>query len=175
MEGAAMTHSVVNELLDLLDAAFSGDDWHSLLDNLRDVSPEEWDWTPRGGRRSIRDIVHHIASCKLMYVNHAFGDAALDWDDPQVAGEDALATAASALAWLRASHQQLRQAVARLDDRDLSVPRLTNWGELRETRWIIAVMMQHDLYHAGEINHLRALHRGDDRWAHERADEQGAR
>jgi len=25
-------------------------------------------------------------------------------------------------------------------------------------------MIQHDLYHAGEINHLRSLHQGTDQW-----------
>jgi hypothetical protein len=30
------------------------------------------------------------------------------------------------------------------------------------------VMIEHDIYHAGEINHLRSLHHGDDRWAHEK-------
>jgi hypothetical protein len=35
---------------------------------------------------------------------------------------------------------------------------MTSWGELKETRWII----QHDLYHAGEINHIRALHQQND-------------
>jgi hypothetical protein len=28
-------------------------------------------------------------------------------------------------------------------------------------------MIEHDLYHAGEINHLRSLRQGTDRWAHE--------
>ena len=32
-------------------------------------------------------------------------------------------------------------------------------------RWIISVMIEHDVYHAGEINHLRALMQGNDRWA----------
>ena len=41
---------------------------------------------------------------------------------------------------------------------------MTNWGELRPTRWIIAAMITHDAYHAGEINHLRSLLDGDDRW-----------
>jgi hypothetical protein len=27
-------------------------------------------------------------------------------------------------------------------------------------------MVEHDLYHAGEINHLRALFTRDDRWAY---------
>ena len=42
--------------------------------------------------------------------------------------------------------------------------RLTNWGERRPTRWIVAAMITHDAYHAGEINHLRSLLGPDDRW-----------
>ena len=40
----------------------------------------------------------------------------------------------------------------------------TNWGELRPTRWIVAAMITHDAYHAGEINHLRSMLGSDDRW-----------
>lgn len=32
-------------------------------------------------------------------------------------------------------------------------------------------MIQHDLYHVGEINHLRSLRQGTDRWAYEVAEE----
>jgi hypothetical protein len=39
---------------------------------------------------------------------------------------------------------------------------MTNWGELKVTRWIIAVTIEHDPYHAGEIDHLRALHQQND-------------
>ena len=42
-------------------------------------------------------------------------------------------------------------------DAELDVMRLTNWGERRTTRWIVAAMITHDAYHAGEINHLRSL------------------
>jgi hypothetical protein len=31
-------------------------------------------------------------------------------------------------------------------------------------------MIQHDLYHAGEINHIRALRQRNDRWAWEESD-----
>jgi hypothetical protein len=33
----------------------------------------------------------------------------------------------------------------------------------RQAGWAVA----HDLYHAGEINHLRALLRGTDRWPYD--------
>ncbi len=36
------------------------------------------------------------------------------------------------------------------------------WGEWKETRWIIAVMIGHDPYHAGEINHIGSLHQQSD-------------
>ena len=163
-----MATAAVNQLLYLLDEAFAGEDWHSLLGNLRAVAPEEWRWVPPGGQRSLRDLVQHVGSCKFMYDNHAFGDATLDWEHPLVAGDEALADAASATAWLRDGHTRLRRSIAGLDDAELLRPRRTNWGELKETRWIVAVMIQHDLYHAGEINHLRSLYRRDDRWEHER-------
>jgi hypothetical protein len=44
---------------------------------------------------------------------------------------------------------------------------MTNRGEKKETRRIITAMIKHDLSHAGEINHLRSLHRQTDRWAYD--------
>ena len=40
---------------------------------------------------------------------------------------------------------------------------------MKETRWIIKSMIEHDLYHAGEDNRMRALGQRNDRWAHESA------
>lgn len=162
-----MATVAVNQLLSLLDEAFDGEGWHSLLANLRSVAPEDWRWTPPDGHRSIRDIVAHVGACKFMYENHAFGDATLRWDSPLVAGGDKLASIPSATDWLREGQRRLRRSVATLDDGELPRPRRTNWGDRKETRWIIAVMIQHDTYHAGEINHLRALHQRTDRWAYE--------
>jgi len=160
-----MTALSAAQLVHLLDEAFQGTDWHSLLGNLDSVTPEDWLWVPAGGQRSIRDIVRHVGACKFMSHNHAFGDARLTWDDPLVEGRGRLSTIAEAALWLREGHERLRESVALLDDAELLRPRLTNWDELKETGWIIATsVIQHDLYHAGEINHLRALHQGADQW-----------
>jgi hypothetical protein len=162
-----MKSSAISQLLYMLDAAFEGTAWHSLLGNLKPVTPEDWLWVPHGGKRSIHDIVQHVGSSKRMYENHAFGDRKLTWGDRAVDGGDALSDLPTAIAWLREAQAGLRQSVAALDDDDLTALRMTNWGEQKDTRWIITTMIEHDLYHAGEINHLRSLHGGDDRWAHE--------
>jgi DinB superfamily len=163
-----VSKNAVSELVYALDEAFQGTDWHSLLTNLRALEPEDWLWLPPGGQRSIRDIVEHVGECKIMYHNYAFGDGQLTWDEPHVDADSALATVDSAIEWLQRVHESLRESIATLESDDLGRSRQTNWGELKETRWIIGIMIQHDLYHSGEINHIRALHHEQDRWAFER-------
>ncbi len=41
-----MAGSAVAQLLYLMDEAFEGNEWHSLLANLRSVRPEEWAAAP---------------------------------------------------------------------------------------------------------------------------------
>jgi hypothetical protein len=72
---------------------------------------------------------------------------------------------ADVLPWLETVHDQfIAQVAALADDAELDTSRRANWGELRLTRWLIAAMITHDAYHAGEINHLRSLMGDDDRW-----------
>jgi uncharacterized damage-inducible protein DinB len=159
----AMTTQLIHQLLALFDAGFDGPDWHSLLGNLRAVTEDDWRWVPAGGARSIRDIVLHAGGAKHMYFSNAFGDRSLDWESPLVLGEGRCETLADALEWLREAHRRFRDAVAKLDDdAELSRPRPHHSRHGVTTEWIILVMIQHDLYHAGEINHIRALKQGDD-------------
>jgi hypothetical protein len=50
------------------------------------------------------------------------------------------------------------------DDGELDRERLANWGERLPTRTLIRLLLLHDAYHAGEINHMRALLNSTDRW-----------
>jgi hypothetical protein len=71
----------------------------------------------------------------------------------------------SLLGWVREGQRRLRERVASLSDDELVMSRRRHEGGTKETRWIIGVMIEHDLYRAGEINHLRALMQSNDRWA----------
>ena len=116
-------------------------------------------------------MVAHVGECKYVYEDHAFGDATFRWDHPTDRFREVLEGSTgppdAVLTWLAEGHRRLVQSVAALDDDDLRRPRRSPWGSPEETRWIISVMIEHDLYHAGEINHLCSLHHRADRWAYE--------
>ncbi|MFL5738444.1 MAG: DinB family protein [Actinomycetota bacterium] len=163
--------TAVEELLYVLDESFSGKgieetgESQSLLGNLATVDDAAWRALPPGGTRSIESIALHVGTCKLMYDEFAFGVGTRAWDDPDIqpwpTGE---APRAETIEWLEDLHATIRGHVAALSDEELDVPRKTSWGEMRETRWLVSTLIQHDTYHAGEINHIRSLLAGDDRW-----------
>jgi hypothetical protein len=69
------------------------------------------------------------------------------------------------LSWLKQGHHRWLAAVSALqNDAELDRERLTNWGEYLPTRTIVRIMIGHDFYHAGEINHIRALLQRNDNW-----------
>ena len=71
------------------------------------------------------------------------------------------------MAWLRRAHAEAQAAVRALEeDAELLMDRRTHWGELRQTRYIIDAIVIHDVYHAGEINHLRGLLQDADQFPH---------
>jgi hypothetical protein len=163
--------SAVEELVYVLDEAFAGkgieatNESQSLLENLSSVSEALWRATPPNGVRTIESIALHVGSCKVMYDEYAFGPGQLEWGDSRVQPwTEGTAPMGETIAWLRSAHERLRDHVLALDDKALDVARRANWGELKETRWLISVLIQHDAYHAGEINHVRSLLSGDDRW-----------
>ena len=167
-----MARAGIEQYLYLMDAAFAGPDSHSLLSNVRTLQADDWLWLPADGARPIAEMVAHVGACKYMYENYAFGDAALQWDQPLTSERrmSAVTEAAVAelIAWLEDGQRRLRASIDALsDDTELLKPRGTNWGEMKETRWIIKSMIEHDLYHAGEINRMRALRQQNDRWAYE--------
>ena len=167
-----MGRAALDEYLYLMDEAFGGDDWHSLMTNVKAVASDEWRWVAAGAVRPIGEMVSHVAGCKNMYQDHAFGPGTLTWADPRAAQNlpDSTSAGIEALRGrLLEAQRRLRASVDALgDDAELFRPRKTNWGALKETRWIIKALIEHDLYHAGEINHLRSLRRADDRWAFDR-------
>jgi hypothetical protein len=96
----------------------------------------------------------HIADCKIMYHEYAYGPAKLTFPDlvPPT-------TAAGAIARLEEGHALLRADLAALADDDLDTLVGTNWGEQWPAWRVFWTMIHHDAHHGAEIGTLRDLYR----------------
>lgn len=159
--------TAIDTLAWLIQDAFDGDPDQSLLANLRDLREDDWTALPSGAERSIAEVLEHVGWSKWMYEDYAFGPASLRGDQPPLIPADGASSRphAELMEWLIAGHQKWLTSVRSLaDDSELDHDRLTNWGDRLPTRTLIRIMIGHDFYHAGEINHIRALLQGTDRW-----------
>ena len=160
-----MARIIVSTLIEQLADAFERDPEHSLLGNLREIEEAGWRWKPEGGQRSIAGVVWHAGSAKYLYHSHAFGDRSVTWEHPLTAPSHAR-TIDEAMPWLREGQRLFIAALSALSDDDLTVVKPTHWDAPYTVRFAIETIIRHDLFHAGEINHLRALMQGNDRWGY---------
>jgi hypothetical protein len=96
----------------------------------------------------------HIATCKVMYHEYAFGARKLTFPDLEIPRN-----VPDAIAMIDEGQALLEKDLEGLKDPDLQEPTLTNWGEEWPTWRIFWTMINHDLWHGGEIGALRDLHR----------------
>jgi DinB superfamily len=160
-------------------AAQLDDAYQGLRERVEGLTDEEFFWEPTPGCWTVRQgpddrwsvdypDVHpvpgpfttiawrldHVAECKLMYHEYAFGPGRLTW--PEI---DSAHTAADAIAMLKRGQALLVAALGALTDADLDAPRMTNWGEEWPAWRVLWTMIDHDLHHGGEIGVMRDLYR----------------
>jgi uncharacterized damage-inducible protein DinB len=164
------SHTAIDTLAWLIEDAFEGDLDQALLRNLQGLRDEDWTALPAGAGRSIADFLEHVGWSKWMYEDYAFGSASLRGDQPPLVPSNSARSRPpqELLAWLTKGHHRWLSSVRALEgDSELERERPTNWGDRLPTRVLIRIMIGHDFYHAGEINHIRALLQGTDRWPYE--------
>jgi uncharacterized damage-inducible protein DinB len=148
--------SEINRILDQMDRAYSGEAWHGpdLKQLLDGVSAEDASKHPVPGAHSIWELVNHIAAWNTIVHQKSIGEPSevtseIDW--PPV-------WEANGVAWKRAlenlaeGRTRLRNYVKTLSDDQLDEP------IVRETysRYVLLHgLVQHDLYHAGQIAVLK--------------------
>jgi hypothetical protein len=96
----------------------------------------------------------HVAECKVMYHEYAFGPARLEWPDI-----DSAHSPDAAVAQLEEGQHELMATLMTLQPRDLERQVLTNWGEEWPAWKIFWTMIHHDIHHGAEIGALRDLYR----------------
>jgi uncharacterized damage-inducible protein DinB len=154
-----------------LKAAYRNDPFHALRKNVESVRPDEWGVRPAEHsveefgtqpELSICDLVLHVAGAKHMYADRIFGAAELEWEQIRL---PASLDMDSVLAWLEEGHRQLADGLAALeDDAALAEQRPAPWRTPMTREQLLGIVINHDLYHSGEINRQRALIRGAQGW-----------
>jgi uncharacterized damage-inducible protein DinB len=146
----------IYRILDQMDRAFSGDAWHgpSLTAVLDGISSEDASTHSVPGVHSIWEIVNHLAAWHSIVERRLRGETVevtVDRDWPPV-------WEVSDVAWRRAlenlteSRTRLRNAVESLSDDQLNEKPTAS----TESRYVILHgVVQHDLYHGGQIAILK--------------------
>ena len=146
----------VERIVEQLHRVFDGDAWHgpALLSILREVNAKQAATKPIANAHSIWEMVLHIITWKNVVRRRLAGEAieptpAEDW--PRIERVDDAAWKETCAA-LKSAHQQLLQAVSRLRDDQLE-------GIAAGKSYTVYVMLhgviQHDLYHAGQMALLK--------------------
>ena len=152
----------IERISDQFRRAFDGSAWHgpSVLALLEDVSASQAAAQPIPSAHSIWQLVNHIAAWEGACLRRLNGDPAQLTDE-----EDWPAvTDTSDVAWqqtkqaLVATHQQLLQKIAELDDARLDQPIISDSSTTYSTVYVtLHGGVQHDLYHAGQIALLKKV------------------
>ena len=146
----------VKAIADQLKRAYEGQAWHgpSIKEILADVTAEQAARRPVAGGHSIWEIVLHITAWEGAVRSRLEGDylqepAEGDWPAIDDGGE---ASWRETLARLESTHMKLRETVQRLDGARLFEPLAEGKPSAYFT---IHGIIQHDLYHAGQIALLK--------------------
>ena len=136
----------------------------TFVDNVGGISIEEA-LDAAGGFRSIVGLMKHVAGWSAVYHSYAFDDEPTHWDEidwprglrDRIDPTDAYVR--DVLDWLGATHA--RWLASLTDPVDLDEPRSHHSGTTAPLREIVAMMTGHSSYHAGEINMILAIRRGE--------------
>ena len=146
----------VRRIDDQLRRSFTGPAWHgpSIRSLVKEVTPEQAAAHPLPGAHSIWEIVLHIGVWEDAVRRRLGGEQyepAPEQDWPAVT-ETSDAAWKQALAGVEAAHGRLRVAVAALDAAalDRRVP-----GKPYSVYFMLHGVVQHNLYHAGQIAILK--------------------
>jgi hypothetical protein len=153
--------ATVLQLLAIMDAAYDRTSWHgtNLRGSIRGLTPARAAWRPAPRRHNIWELIVHTAYWKYIGLRRLTGGArgsfplkGSNWmTRPQEVSAGALK---ADVVLLEQMHRALRDAVAGLSARDLTV---TPAGSSVSNFALLSGVAAHDLYHAGQIQLLKRM------------------
>lgn len=150
-------------LREQLEEAYRGSRFHSFLSSLKGVTEEDARWLPPHYRGfphmsgSILNLAYHTGGDKFVLMSHSFGDASETWEVVEARFMTLGGDIAAAKTLAEEGHAKVLATLAQLDEAALEEIRPYYGGKTFTARQIFQIVMEHDIYHAGQINFLRNL------------------
>jgi hypothetical protein len=148
--------------MDMLEGAYS-----TMMKNVENVSIEEALYVPTGGYRSILGTLKHAAGWSHVYRSYAFDPEPIHWmgnlwprgfRDTIVASEGYLH---QMIQWFQKAHQLWMEDLHSVEEEQLEELRPLHWGEQAPIFDIVMMIARHHVYHAGELNQVLSIIRGE--------------
>lgn len=146
----------------LLDHAYK-----TMKDNLRNMTMEEALFVPSGGYRSVLGTLKHAAAWSHVYCSYAFDARPKHWaqtDWPHGLRDTIIKSAQylnDVILWFDEAHRKWMANLSSLNDDQLDELRTLHWGQQAPLHEIVLLMATHHIYHAGELNQLLSIYRGE--------------
>ena len=148
--------SETDRIQDQLERGFKGRAWHgpSVLELLADVDAAKAAARPIAGAHSIWELVLHIAAWDQAAARRLRGDRAQlsDAEDWPAVSDTSAEAWAQTLETLKRNHRELHDAIGRVEETRLDEPIMEGMTSVYGT---LHGVIQHDLYHAGQIALLK--------------------
>jgi len=135
--------------------------------NIYSVTLEEALFIPVGGYRSIMGTVKHAAGWSHVYRSYAFDPQPKHWVDndwPHGLRDTVIKSEAywrDLVEWFDTAHQRWVEDLTRAGEGALDDLRPLHWGEKAPLYRIVTIISQHHVYHAGELNQILSILRGE--------------
>lgn len=138
-----------------------------VMRHFENISLAESLFVPEGGYRSVLGTLKHIAAWSHVYRSYAFDETPKRWNDidwPHGLRDTIIKSdqyLSAVIEWFRDAHREWLDNLKALADDQVDDLRSLHWGAEEPLFNIVVRIAEHNIYHAGELNQVLSICRGE--------------
>jgi hypothetical protein len=157
-----MSKSKVELAIDVLESSYQ-----VMMRHLESITLEEALFVPAGGYRSVLGTLKHAAGWSHVYRSYAFDESPRHWKDVDWPyglrdtvdkSEEYLS---AVIEWFSDAHRRWMANFKTLEEDQIEDQHRLHWGEEAPLFDIVVMIALHQAYHAGELNQVLSICRGE--------------
>ena len=157
--GNQQNRRLVTSLLSRFDDAYGESRGHSFKHAVEGLTDAEAVWQPDHQARPITEIILHVGSTSMVMADSVLGDGTVTGQSVERQFREKGGDLRAALALAEQGYETLRAKLAVMTDAQIQAPLAgqKDWRAVPER--FFGRMIEHHLYHAGQIVYIRTLYR----------------